>query len=71
MTKIPGIAFFNAHILYLNLTTFCADEVEFPAMVDNLINRTLVWEEEKNTYFLYDGVSYSFAVLAILDCLLL
>ncbi|XP_044480584.1 65-kDa microtubule-associated protein 6-like [Mangifera indica] len=36
---------------------------KIPAMVDNLINRTLVWEEEKNTYFLYDGVR----LVSILD----
>ncbi|KAK9008425.1 hypothetical protein V6N11_075320 [Hibiscus sabdariffa] len=29
---------------------------KIPAMVDNLINRTLAWEEEKKTLFLYDGV---------------
>ncbi|KAH7516207.1 hypothetical protein FEM48_Zijuj10G0110800 [Ziziphus jujuba var. spinosa] len=28
----------------------------FPAIVDNLINRTLAWEDEKKTLFLYDGV---------------
>lgn len=27
-------------------------------MVDNLINRTLAWEDEKKTLFLYDGVSF-------------
>lgn len=26
-------------------------------MVDNLINRTLAWEDEKRALFLYDGVS--------------
>ncbi|XP_061348787.1 65-kDa microtubule-associated protein 6-like [Gastrolobium bilobum] len=29
---------------------------KIPAMVDNLINKTLAWEDEKKTYFLYDGV---------------
>ncbi|KAK4842311.1 hypothetical protein QYF36_019525 [Acer negundo] len=29
---------------------------KIPAIVDNLINRTLAWEEEKKTFFLYDGV---------------
>ncbi|PON31908.1 Microtubule-associated protein, MAP65/Ase1/PRC [Parasponia andersonii] len=29
---------------------------KIPAMVDNLINRTLAWEDEKKTLFLYDGV---------------
>lgn len=29
---------------------------KIPAMVDNLINRTLVWEEERKTSFMYDGV---------------
>lgn len=29
---------------------------KIPAMVDNLINRTLVWEEERKTLFMYDGV---------------
>lgn len=29
---------------------------KIPAMVDNLINRTLAWEEEKKMMFLYDGV---------------
>jgi hypothetical protein len=26
-------------------------------MVDNLISRTFAWEDEKNTPFMYDGVS--------------
>ncbi|KAL5553336.1 hypothetical protein UlMin_040737 [Ulmus minor] len=29
---------------------------KIPAIVDNLINRTLAWEDEKKTFFLYDGV---------------
>ncbi|OMO72559.1 Microtubule-associated protein, MAP65/Ase1/PRC1 [Corchorus olitorius] len=29
---------------------------KIPAMVDNLISRTLAWEEEKKMLFLYDGV---------------
>ncbi|KAK1552535.1 hypothetical protein Q3G72_018856 [Acer saccharum] len=29
---------------------------KIPAIVDNLINRTLAWEGEKKTFFLYDGV---------------
>ncbi|XP_022776542.1 65-kDa microtubule-associated protein 6-like [Durio zibethinus] len=29
---------------------------KIPGIVDNLINRTLAWEEEKNMLFLYDGV---------------
>ncbi|XP_044494222.1 65-kDa microtubule-associated protein 6-like isoform X2 [Mangifera indica] len=29
---------------------------KIPAIVDNLINRTLAWEDEKKMYFLYDGV---------------
>ncbi|XP_024924709.1 65-kDa microtubule-associated protein 6 isoform X2 [Ziziphus jujuba] len=29
---------------------------KIPAIVDNLINRTLAWEDEKKTLFLYDGV---------------
>ncbi|KAA3483450.1 65-kDa microtubule-associated protein 6 isoform X1 [Gossypium australe] len=29
--------------------------VPFAAIVDNLINRTLAWEEEKRALFLYDG----------------
>lgn len=29
---------------------------KIPAMVDNLIKRTLVWEEERQKSFLYDGV---------------
>lgn len=29
---------------------------KIPAMVDNLINKTLAWEDEKKTCFLYDGV---------------
>ncbi|KAJ7942785.1 65-kDa microtubule-associated protein 6 [Quillaja saponaria] len=29
---------------------------KIPAMVDNLINKTLSWEDEKKTFFLYDGV---------------
>jgi len=32
--------------------------VIFPAMVDNLINKTLSWEDEKKSHFLYDGVSF-------------
>ncbi|XP_022146451.1 65-kDa microtubule-associated protein 6 [Momordica charantia] len=28
---------------------------KIPAIVDNLINRTLAWEDEKKTMFLYDG----------------
>ncbi|KAJ4710165.1 65-kDa microtubule-associated protein 6-like [Melia azedarach] len=36
---------------------------KIPAMVDNLINRTLVWEEEKRAFFLYDGVR----LVSILD----
>ncbi|KAI4313635.1 hypothetical protein L6164_026594 [Bauhinia variegata] len=29
---------------------------KIPAMVDNLINKTLAWEDERRTHFLYDGV---------------
>ncbi|XP_058724174.1 65-kDa microtubule-associated protein 6-like isoform X2 [Vicia villosa] len=29
---------------------------KIPAMVDNLISKTLAWEDEKKTCFLYDGV---------------
>ncbi|KAK2453783.1 65-kDa microtubule-associated protein [Trifolium repens] len=29
---------------------------KIPAMVDNLINKTLAWEDEKKACFLYDGV---------------
>ncbi|CAK7326864.1 unnamed protein product [Dovyalis caffra] len=29
---------------------------KIPAMVDNLINKTLAWEDEKKMLFLYDGV---------------
>ncbi|KAJ9135666.1 hypothetical protein P3X46_032820 [Hevea brasiliensis] len=29
---------------------------KIPAMVNNLINKTLAWEDEKKTSFLYDGV---------------
>ncbi|XP_004299004.1 PREDICTED: 65-kDa microtubule-associated protein 6 [Fragaria vesca subsp. vesca] len=29
---------------------------KIPAMVDNLINKTLAWEDERKTLFLYDGV---------------
>ncbi|CAN6465700.1 unnamed protein product [Victoria cruziana] len=29
---------------------------KIPAMVDNLMSRTLAWEEEKRMHFLYDGV---------------
>ncbi|KAJ0038743.1 hypothetical protein Pint_22508 [Pistacia integerrima] len=36
---------------------------KIPAIVDNLINRTLAWEEEKKMYFLYDGVR----LVSILD----
>ncbi|KAJ0094895.1 hypothetical protein Patl1_15660 [Pistacia atlantica] len=36
---------------------------KIPAIVDNLINRTLAWEEETKIYFLYDGVR----LVSILD----
>ncbi|QCD89333.1 65-kDa microtubule-associated protein 6-like [Vigna unguiculata] len=36
---------------------------KIPAMVDNLINKTLSWEDEKKTHFLYDGVR----LVSILD----
>lgn len=36
---------------------FGANQVLFPAIVDNLINKTLAWEYEKKKQFLYDGVS--------------
>ncbi|KAG4906159.1 65-kDa microtubule-associated protein 6-like isoform X1 [Glycine soja] len=36
---------------------------KIPAMVDNLINKTLAWEDEKKTHFLYDGVR----LVSILD----
>lgn len=36
---------------------------KIPAIVDNLINRTLAWEEEKKIFFLYDGVR----LVSILD----
>lgn len=29
---------------------------KIPAMVDNLVNRTLVWEEQRRKMFMYDGV---------------
>ncbi|KAG2701718.1 hypothetical protein I3843_06G053400 [Carya illinoinensis] len=29
---------------------------KIPAMVENLIHKTLAWEDEKNMFFLYDGV---------------
>lgn len=35
-------------------------------MVDNLINKTLAWEDEKKVSFLYDGVSCLFLVQIIL-----
>ncbi|KAL2964313.1 hypothetical protein AAZX31_16G000200 [Glycine max] len=31
---------------------------KIPAIVDNLINKTLAWEDENKTYFLYDGASF-------------
>ncbi|XP_014630850.1 65-kDa microtubule-associated protein 6 isoform X2 [Glycine max] len=31
---------------------------KIPAIVDNLINKTLAWEDEKKTYFLYDRASF-------------
>ncbi|KAK9063822.1 hypothetical protein SSX86_017694 [Deinandra increscens subsp. villosa] len=31
---------------------------KIPAMVDNLISKTIVWEDEKKKLFLYDGVSF-------------
>uniref|UniRef100_A0A2P2KH37 Uncharacterized protein MANES_15G138700 n=1 Tax=Rhizophora mucronata TaxID=61149 RepID=A0A2P2KH37_RHIMU len=36
---------------------------KIPAMVDNLINRTIAWEDEKKKLFLYDGVR----LVSILD----
>ncbi|CAL0308418.1 unnamed protein product [Lupinus luteus] len=36
---------------------------KIPAMVDNLINKTLAWEDENKAYFLYDGVR----LVSILD----
>ncbi|KAL1292360.1 65-kDa microtubule-associated protein 6 isoform X1 [Arachis hypogaea] len=36
---------------------------KIPAMVDNLINKTLIWEDENKTHFLYDGVR----LVSILD----
>lgn len=36
---------------------------KIPAIVDNLINRTLAWEEEKKMFFLYDGAR----LVSILD----
>ncbi len=36
---------------------FGANQAPFPAIVDNLIIRTLAWEDEKKMLFLYDGVS--------------
>ncbi|TXG56997.1 hypothetical protein EZV62_018310 [Acer yangbiense] len=56
VSKIPGIAFYNAVSTYLSLLLFVANGLLFPAIVDNLINRTLAWEGEKKTFFLYDGV---------------
>ncbi|KAG2377297.1 microtubule-associated protein [Vigna angularis] len=40
---------------------------KIPAMVDNLINKTLSWEDEKKTHFLYDGVSFEVRLVSILD----
>ncbi|KAL5189260.1 65-kDa microtubule-associated protein 6 [Glycine soja] len=31
---------------------------KIPTIVDNLINKTLAWEDENKTYFLYDGTSF-------------
>lgn len=74
MSKIPGTAFFfYVAIIYLKLELVLLDNVVlFPAIVDNLINRTLAWEEEKKIFFLYDGVSSSkFIARYILEMLLL
>ena len=33
------------------------NKLRFSVMVDNLISKTLAWEDEKQKLFLYDGVS--------------
>lgn len=59
VTKIPGIALVG--ILSFSEALVHGANWVFPlAMVDNLINRTLAWEDEKKTLFLYDGVSVFF-----------
>lgn len=57
VSKIPGIAFCKVFITCQCAMLFVANGLLFSAIVDNLISRTLAWEEEKKGYFLYDGVS--------------
>ena len=66
ISKIPGIVLlilpFPVVALY-----FGANQVLYPAIVDNLINKTLAWEYEKKKLFLYDGVS-SLSNMSFLRC---
>nr|XP_023873905.1 65-kDa microtubule-associated protein 6 isoform X1 [Quercus suber]XP_023873906.1 65-kDa microtubule-associated protein 6 isoform X1 [Quercus suber] len=55
ISKIPGIAFLLILPFPVVALYFGANQVLFPAIVDNLINKTLAWEYEKKKLFLYDG----------------
>ncbi|KAH9794351.1 hypothetical protein WN944_011381 [Citrus x changshan-huyou] len=53
----------GAHIILKRAERARVTVSKIPAIVDNLINRTLAWEEEKKIFFLYDGVR----LVSILD----
>ena len=67
ISKIPGIAFLLILPFPVVALYFGANQVLFPAIVDNLINKTLAWEYEKKKLFLYDGVS-SLSNMSFLRC---
>jgi hypothetical protein len=57
VSKIPGIAFFSdATPFSVAALYFGANHANFPAIVDNLIHKTLAWEDENKMLFLYDWV---------------
>ena len=57
INKIPGI-FHHSHYFVEGIISHSSVGCYSAAMVDNLIKKTLVWEEETQKSFLYDGVSY-------------
>ena len=58
VTKIPGTYFVGEVSFLSEALMLIANQASFPGMVDNLIHRTLAWEDEKKKLFLYDGVSF-------------
>ena len=52
--------FFTAYniVCFTSFSNPCNDNVPLAAMVDNLICKTITWEDEKKKLFLYDGVSF-------------